>query len=165
MKPGNFILVQGSGPISEAIAFAEHSGFTHAALISDENKIIEATPFGIQENPLDYERYAVFEFLNATDEQCAKMVEYGRAHLYEPYSLKQDIGFAVNGLLQEMGFERIPGLLAEKKAIVCSATVDLCARAGGIIVRPDRQPGDVTPPGLIFSSEVRFIENHNLWEL
>ncbi|KLU66291.1 hypothetical protein DEAC_c16900 [Desulfosporosinus acididurans] len=165
MKPGNFILVQGSGPISDGIAFFERSGFTHAALVSGESTILEATPNGIEENPISYERYAVFEFIDATDEQLKGMVDFGRSRLGEGYSYRQDAGFAVNGILEEMGFERIPGLLAEKKKIVCSAFVDLCARSQRLVARPDRKPGDVTPPGLSYSSKVRFTENHNLWEL
>lgn len=165
MKPGNFILVQGSGPISDGIALFERSGFTHAALVSGENIILEATPDGIQENPIDYERYAVFEFIDATDKQLKGMVNFGRGQLGEGYSFRQDAGFVINGILEEMGFERIPGLLAEKKRIVCSAFVDLCARSQGFIVRSDRKPGDVTPAGLSYSPRVRIIENHNLWEL
>jgi hypothetical protein len=162
---GNFILVQGSGPISEAIALAERSGFTHAGILTEKGTIIEAMPQGIQENPLEYERYAIFEFINATDEQCAGIIEYARSCIGEKYGYAQDIGFAINGLLEEMGFARIPGLLAEKRHIVCSAFVDLAARSQGIIVRQDRQPGDVTPAGLSFSPEVRFVYGHNLWEL
>lgn len=165
MKPGNFILTQGSGPISEGIALFEHSGFTHSAIVSGEGKIIEATSHGIEENDLNYGRYAVFEFDDATDEQLKGIVDYARSHLGEKYGFLQDAGFAINGLLEEFGLERISGLLAEKDKIVCSAFVDLSARSQGIIVRPDRQPGDVTPPGLSYSPKVRFIKNHNLWEL
>ncbi|KLU64005.1 hypothetical protein DEAC_c39990 [Desulfosporosinus acididurans] len=165
MKPGNFILVQNFDPIGQGIAFFEHNGFTHAALVSGEGKVIEATAQGIQENALNYERYAVFEFVDATDEQLKGMVEFGRSRLGEGYSFRQDAGFAVNAILEEMGFERISGLLAEKNKIVCSAFIDLCARSQGIVVRPDRKPGDVTPPGLSYSTKVRLVENHNLWEL
>ncbi|WP_407306795.1 hypothetical protein [Desulfosporosinus sp. SB140] len=43
MKPGNFILVQGPGPISDGIALFEHSGFTHSTIVSGENTVIEVT--------------------------------------------------------------------------------------------------------------------------
>lgn len=165
MKPGNFILVQGAGAISGGIAFFEHNGFTHSAIVSGEGKVIEATAQGIQENDLNYERYAVFEFVDATEEQLAGIVDYAKSHIGEGYSYLQDAGFALNGILEEFGFERITGLLAEKGKIVCSAFTDLAARSQGLIVRPDRAAGDVTPAGLTFSPKVRFIENHNLREL
>lgn len=165
MKPGNFILVQGSGPISEGIALLEHSGFTHSAIVSGTNTIIEATAHGIEENELNYERYAVFEFVDTTEEQCSGIVDYARSHLGEEYGWLQDAGFAINSIIELTGFERIPGLLAEKGKPVCSAFVDLSARSQGIITREDREPGDVTPPGLSYTPKVRFIENHNLWEL
>ena len=165
MRPGNFILVQSGGLLGQGIAFAEHSGFTHAAFVSGAGLVIEATAQGIQENELNYERFAVFEFAGASEEQLKGIVDYARSHIGEGYSYRQDAGFVINGILEEMGFARIPGLLAEKNQIVCSAFVDLSARSQGIIVRPDRQPGDITPAGLSYSPVVRLIENHNLWEL
>lgn len=165
MKPGNFILVQGSGIIGNGIGFAERNSFTHAAVVSGTNTIIEATAHGIQENILNYERYAVFEFLNASEGQLAGIVEYARSHLGEGYGWLQDLGFAINGLLEDVGHGRIPGLFLDCNHPVCSAFVDLAARSQGIIARLDRVAGDVTPPGLMFSPEVRFIENHSLREL
>jgi len=164
-KAGDFILTQDNNPISEIIMTGEQGSFAHSAIVSGENTIIEAMPNGVVENPIHYERYAVFSVVNITDEQRQKAVNYAKSHIGEKYDYLQDVGFALNGLRELIGLKRIPDLWEEHGKIICSALVDMSYRDEGIILRSDRDAGDVTPTGLSFSTEVRLTENHNLWEL
>lgn len=165
MKPGDFILTQDANPISELIMAGEQGSFAHSAIVSGDNAIVEALGDGVQENTITYKRYAVFEVIGITDEQRQKAVDYAKNHIGEEYGYLQDAGFALNGLREMIGLKRIPDFWAQNEQVVCSALVDLSLRDAGIIVRPDRDAGDVTPQGLSFSTKVRMIENHNLWEL
>jgi len=165
MQSGNFILTQDDSLISELIMAGEQGCFAHSAVVSGKNTIIEALPNGVVENTIHYNRYAVFEIINSSDEQRQKIVEYARSHIGEKYGYMQDVGFALNGLRELIGLNRIPDLWEDHGKIICSALVDMSCRNAGIILRSDRDAGDVTPEGLSFSTEIRLIENHNLWEL
>jgi len=163
---GDFILTQDIiNPISEIIMAGEQGSFAHSAIVSGDNTIIEAMPNGVVENPIHYERYAVFEVIGITDEQRQKAVDYAKSHIGDKYDYLQDVGFALNGLRELIGLNRIADLWEDHSKIICSALVDMSVRGAGIILRPDRDAGDLTPMGLSFSTEVRLIENHNLWEL
>jgi hypothetical protein len=165
MKPGDFILTQDSNPISELIMAGEQGSFAHSGIVVGANKLVEALGNGVVENPINYRRYAVFEVIGITDEQREGVVSYARSQIGDKYGFLQDIGFAINGLIELAGHERIPHLLAEQGKPVCSALTDLAFRSKRIVIREDREAGDITPQGLSYSTKVRMIENHNLWEL
>lgn len=170
-KAGDILLTQDpTNFISELIMAGSQGSFSHSAIVSEVDeqgniKIIEAMPNGVEENKLHYERYAIYEIIDATDEQREKIVSYAKSCLGEGYDYLQDVGFAINGIRGIIGLGRIPKLLDEQGKIVCSALVDLAIRNAGIILRTDRYAGDITPTGISFSDKVRLIENHNLWEL
>ena len=166
MQAGDIVLVQGHGLLSESIEFLSQGSFSHAALATSEDAIIEAGPDGVVEVPMHYDHYAVFRVTGITDEKCTEVVAYARNALVgEGYDYTQDLGFAVNAILKLAGSERIPNLFDEKRKLVCSAAVDVAFRGVNIILRPDKLPGDVTPTGLSYSLLICMIENHNLWEI
>lgn len=166
MQCGDIILVQGHGIISDGIEFLTHGGFSHSALVTSEDTIIEATSEGVIECPMHYtDRYAVFRVIGITDQKCSEVVACARTLVGKGYDYSQDAGFAVNALREFIGAKRIPNLFDEDNKLVCSATVDLSFRGAGIILRPDKAAGDITPVGISYSSLIYMIENHGLWEI
>lgn len=165
MNPGDYILVQGHSPVDLAIQAITEGAFNHAAIVSGDGTIIEALPSGVREDRLAYPRYAVYSVPGITDDQRGTVVAYGRAHLGERYGFLQDMGFAIDALRRMLGDKLIPHLWAHQGHVICSALVDLAYRSAGIVLRTDREPGDVTPTGLVYTTVARLIKAHNLWEV
>lgn len=167
MKTADIVLVQGRDGISAGIEFFSRGGYSHAALAASEDDIIEAVPEGVIETAMHYDHYGVFRVIGITDEECKQVIDYARRALVgTPYDYDQDAGFAVNAFRELIGLERIPNLFDKDGKLICSATVDMAFRGGiNLLLRPDRQPGDITPTGLSYSLLIRMIENHNLWDI
>lgn len=168
---GDILLTQDKNPISLLIMAGSQGSFAHSAIISEVDKqgkivkIIEAMSDGVEENEIHYEHYGVYEVIDISNKQREKIVEYAKSHIGIKYDYLQDVGFALNGIRELLGLERIPNLLDQPNKVVCSALVDLALRNADIILHEDRNLGDITPVEISFSNKVRLIEEHNLWEL
>lgn len=166
MKAGNLVFVQGTHLSELGIEFVTGGPFYHVALAVSDTEIIEALLNGVAKSPVsNYERYAVYECIGITNEQVEKAVAYAHSHLGESYDYLRDAGFFMNFILELLHKDRTPSMWAQHGKIICSSLVDLSLRSGGYVLREDRQPGDVTPMSLIYTPKVRFLENHNLWEV
>jgi cell wall-associated NlpC family hydrolase len=165
MKPGDILLVQGEGVLSDAIEFFTHGGFSHSGIISSEGTCIEALGHGVAERAIEYDRYAIYEVIGITDEERQKVIEAARSLIGTPYDYTQDLGFAINALRKTLGLPKIKNLFDEDHRLICSALVDIAFRSTGIILRPDLNPGDISPTGLTYSPKVHFLESHGIWEV
>lgn len=168
MKAGDILLFQGDGFLGDGIQLVTKGAYCHAAIAISDTEVVEAEANGVVRTKMVDKQdphYAVFEVLGASEDQLQAAVKYAVDHIGEKYGYLQDAGYAVNYIREKLGFKRIPDLFAEHGKVICSALVDLAFRSAGIVLRPDRDAGDVTPMGLSLSTKVHLIENHGLWEV
>lgn len=170
MNKGDFILVEPSATdiVGRLIDYFTTSGFCHVALVCGPNEVIEATPdHGVIRRPIGYRRYGVWEILGITDEQRETAVNWALKQQGAKYDYFEIADEAIRHLL-EMFHDPNNGpvhfdLWQSHGKFICSALVDSAYREAGIILRPDKDKGNVAPVDLMYTPQVHFLENHGLY--
>jgi uncharacterized protein YycO len=152
--PGDFGLVRITGAVGEAISIGQHlvgsgSYFTHAFVVVDGARVVQAEPGGAQlvsltEATYGYARVAYSDFSLTADERQA-ISDAALAAVGTPYSF---VDYAAIGALRLWHTDRLERFVGRSKHMICSQLVAQCYKTARHDLFPLRSPGDVTPGDL-----------------
>lgn len=154
VKPGDFILVKGTGFFNSLIRFGQglRYGFkdpdieyTHVAIVEDEVMLIEATSKGIHRTPI--EKYNNYQYISvqidATDADRVEIVRFAKSAIREKYGWLTVVSVAFCMLT---GMKFSVGIDGEE---ICSGLVGRSLERGTFI--PPRDASHLAPIDLVKS--------------
>lgn len=153
-KPGTIGLSKIDGWVGRFINFGQAitgdaSGWSHAFLVVDEHRVIQAMPGGAEWASLDWYMepgHAVFlpGWPDLSDTQRAFIPEVAEALIGTPYSFADYLWLAALALKIPASFTK--RLVTNSGHMICSQLVDeLLRRVGAPLFDDGRLPQDVTP--------------------
>lgn len=154
-QPGDYGLTKIKGLLGFMVGFGQFltgdsSKYTHAYVVLDDNKIIEAMPGGARITDISqYENKAIYSNIELTDEQRKSIVEIAKTYDGVGYSFLDYISLA----LLRFGIKpkRLRKFIENKGHMICSQLCDEVYRKAGIHLFNDgRLPQDVTPGDLLY---------------
>jgi hypothetical protein len=160
LAPGDFILVRSKGAVGWLIRRVTRSPVNHAAILRDDQTVLEARPKGAVFT--DWSQYASrvgkdvigTARLPLTEAQRTNVPEVA-AHLEgTPYGFLDLLSV---GLLQyHIRLWPLRAIVAREDRAICSQLVDeFLQRLGFSIYDDGRWPGDVTPGDLLWTAVLR----------
>jgi hypothetical protein len=152
-KPGDFGLTKIKGFLGFMVGFGQFltgdsSRYTHAFIVLDDNRIIEAMPGGAKISSIDqYRNKAIYSNIELTDQQREDIVKYAKKYENVKYSFLDYLSLA----LLRFGIKpkKLRNFIQNKGHMICSQLVDHVYYLAGVHLFNDgRLPQDVTPGDL-----------------
>jgi hypothetical protein len=143
LRPGSVVLVEGTGLLAAAIRWATVCPFSHAAIVSDDGRIVEAVE-RVRAVPLD--TYAArgwaYEVAASRDQHLAA-AQAARSRLGEPYGYRALMEDALRYVAHVPVVARLT-----PQDLTCSGLVAWCWLRAGVVLTWEPLP---SPASLAYS--------------